>query len=339
MSERLTAIYEEELICAYELTDENGQYIEEVRSELRIASQSGNLFCPECGQRLILCAGAIRIPYFRHFSLEDCQATVVLRTEAGKRSYFCRRLLYDLAKKSGSSEVVLKEQNDDVLKPILFETGQQKRGFVYLDGKSRDYSLLKKNVLNYREEKYRMLLFLPMKYMSKGLNLTSDEAEIGRLNNGLICYIDKDEKKIALRKQYMDLNSIRQNFTVLYDIEKLEFDTNGDFAGDFRRRYEKKVREVKCSFSRVLRIPIDEGLDEDYFDMDYVCMDSFEEIWILPKFLYTLDQYELERENRILYLEQINLEAQGLSEPELQNLAYIACNEINQNRNSWDWDI
>lgn len=55
MSERLSAIYQAKPVCVYELVDENHQYIEETRSELRMASQAGQLCYPdirvnECGE-------------------------------------------------------------------------------------------------------------------------------------------------------------------------------------------------------------------------------------------------------------------------------------------------
>ena len=49
MSERLSAIYQAKSVCVYELVDENQQYIEETRGELRMASQAGQLCHQDSG--------------------------------------------------------------------------------------------------------------------------------------------------------------------------------------------------------------------------------------------------------------------------------------------------
>ena len=339
MSERLTAVYEGKTICAFDLTDELGQYIEEKRSEIRLASQSGGLKCPECKSRLILCAGAVREPYFRHFSLEECPATVAMKTEAGKRSYYCRRMLFDLAKKSGCIEVTLEERHSDLLKPVLFSVSEKKKGFVYLDGKTRDYKQLRLSARKYREQNCNLTFFLPLKYMTNGMNLTSDEAEIANMNRGIIYYIDKEKELVAIRKHFVDRNRIRQNFTLEYDVRDVKMQEDGEISSDFLEKYHSKVKAEKCGFSKVLRIPVEDGLDEDYFEMDYVCMDTYEEIWVLPAFLHCTEDALPARENRIFYLEKINEEAQTMDVTEREALAYNVCQQIVKNRNSWDWDM
>ncbi|BBF43736.1 hypothetical protein lbkm_2424 [Lachnospiraceae bacterium KM106-2] len=72
MPELMTALYHSRSICVFDLLDQNGQYVEEVRSEYRKASQANELVCPECQGTLELCAGVIVAPYFRHKSINDC---------------------------------------------------------------------------------------------------------------------------------------------------------------------------------------------------------------------------------------------------------------------------
>lgn len=337
MSERLTAVFENKLICAFELTDENGQYIEEVRSELRIASQSGTLFCPECQTRLILCAGAVREPYFRHFSLEDCQATFAMRTASGRRSYHCRRMLYSLAKRSGCQKLQLDESRSSVFKTVSFASGENTIGYVYLDGRTRNYQELRLNAREHINKTTKLVFFLPMKYQSNGINLTSDEVEISRLNRGIIYYIDYEKNIIAMRKQYTNLNGVRESFCMKYKMDELEIDSNGEISGEFLKNYNEIVCKIQCSFKNVKRIPIEEGIDEVYSEMDFVCMDSYNEIWILPRFLHSTEEDSEARENRKLYLQQVNEAAEGLEYDDKENLAYQVIREISQNRNSWDW--
>ena len=101
MSERLSVLHHGKSICAFELVDAKGQYIEEIRHDIREASQAGELICPECGQKMILCAGAIIQPYFRHFKRQACRSTLELQTKAGRRKYFCRKALFQIVESAG----------------------------------------------------------------------------------------------------------------------------------------------------------------------------------------------------------------------------------------------
>ncbi len=354
MSERLTALYQGKPICVFEILDGNRQYLEEGRSELRLASQSGKLICPECGSRLVFCAGAVREPYFRHFSLEDCPATFALRTVAGRRSYFCRRLLYEVAKGDFIQNLSIDEKRESDLKPVVFEAEGQKIGYVYLDENGRIYNELYKSISSYKEKGYRLFFFLSMRNMSNGRNLTSDEAETARLNGGIICYVDEKEEKLAMRKQYVDANGVRQNYTKVFhrkemgipflpaadDIDKVPFYENCE-ATKFLQQFTRMEREEKLKFSKVQRIPLEDGIDEIYFEMDYVMMDSLGEIWVLPDFLYVMNDSNhtltQARQRRMDYLVDKNEELRELPTSEQNYTAHLITKEIEKNRNSWDW--
>lgn len=337
MSERLTAVLRDKSICAYDLLDENDQYIEDVRSMLRAASQSGDLLCPDCGSRLVLCAGAVREPYFRHFTLEECTATVAMRTKAGKRRYRCRKLLYELARRNGCSNLTLEENVQSPLQPVLFEMGDERVGYVFLDGRTRNYRELMEAAWEYGKRGIKLLFFLAYKYMSDGKNITSDEAEIARLNKGIIYYIDEEQAHITMRRSYEDADRIRRYFTEEYEAAGLLVDDSGDISGYFMQQYEAHVRRELHKFTEVLRFPIEDGIDEVYADMDYVCMDSLEEIWVLPEFAHEIEGAEDARKNRMAYAEGQNEALLYIEEQERSREAFTLAKEIASHRNSWDW--
>lgn len=342
MSERLTAQLGDNFICAFELLDLNGQYLEEERSRIRAASQSGELVCPECSGRLILCAGAVREPYFRHYSSERCIATVEMRTKAGKRRYVCRKMLYNLAKSSGCSDITLVENSKQLgsknpLSPVLFKTNEGLAGYVFLDGKSRNYLELKKAAREYKSQGAKLLFFLSMKNMSEGKNITSDEAEIAKLNEGIVYYIDDVNGCIAMRKQYEGIEHVQRYFTKVYKSEELRATSNGEMHADFLQDYEKLVQAEKRRFAQVLRVPIEDGIDEVYFGMDYVCMDSVEEIWILPEFLHWMENDEQAKEKRLAYLEEMNAALWEMEPQERYVSAFTLAKEVGKRRNSWEW--
>ncbi len=338
MSERLTAQFRDASICAFDLINENGQYLEEMRSKIRVASQEGLLLCPECKSRLILCAGVIREPYFRHFTLGDCEATITIRTDAGKRRYKCRKLLYELAKRNGCNKLTMEEGKQNMLMPILFETQEGQTGYVFLDGKSRNYKELKDAAREYKYRGIKLLFFLAMKNMSNGKNISSDEAETAKLNKGIIYYIDEKQEHIAMRKQYEDISHVRRYCTRSYEIAEIQVDVRGDICKDFLNYYGALVREEKCKIPYVLRVPIEDGIDEAYFDMDYVCMDSLEEIWILPDFLHEIEDSGRARENRIKYVTYKNEEFADMLPQEQSDSAFALAKALAKKRNSWDWE-
>ena len=62
---------------------------------------------------MILCAGAVVQPYFRHFELEDCQYSAALRTVSGKRTYKCRQTLFNFIRNKALSNPSFEEKKND----------------------------------------------------------------------------------------------------------------------------------------------------------------------------------------------------------------------------------
>lgn len=92
-----SAYYKGRLWCAYELKDEKGRYYEEYRLEMRKESQKHQFICPECMEPLILCAGPIMEPFFKHYENSNC----TMKSLYGKGNFLLgRRILYQLARRS-----------------------------------------------------------------------------------------------------------------------------------------------------------------------------------------------------------------------------------------------
>lgn len=334
MSERLSAIYQGHPVCTFSLLDENNQYIEEVRSELRMASQEGKLFCPDCKNRLVLCAGPVRMPYFRHFDIGACNYSMQMRTEAGKRKYLCRKLLYQLVQQSNYSFIEIDEKG---LTPIIFSCADKKVGYVYLDGKTRNYKILRDEVFQYHEKGIELYFFLSAKYMTNGSNLTSDEAEIARLNHQIIFYIDEKDNTVYMRKAYKNSKNVREYYTQKYEWKKLQINESGELTQEYLHAYQNFVNQEMMKFSKVIRVLVEDGIDEIYAQMDYVLMDALGEIWILPEFANKIDGYETDRKRRIQFLEEMNKKIKEEDFVDLRYIGYQLQKQIEMQSNSWDW--
>src|SRR5690349_15986705 len=91
------ALYHGNLWSAYELKDFDGNYKEELRLHMRKESQKNQFICPDCREHLILCAGPIMEPFFKHHGASAC---ITLSENGKKRNMIARRMLYYLAKSS-----------------------------------------------------------------------------------------------------------------------------------------------------------------------------------------------------------------------------------------------
>ena len=337
MSERLSVLYHGKSICAFELVDAKGQYIEEVRHDIREASQAGELLCPDCGQRMILCAGAVVQPYFRHFKKQECRTTMELQTKAGKRKYFCRKALYQIVKSAGLSNVSVREEQEKQLVPILFECEAGTIGYVYLDGKTRNFKELREKNTFYQKQNIRLFFFLNYEYKSNARNITSDEAECAILNGGEIFYLNLKDNTILFRKKYSDCNGEIRYYEESFDLDTMIPGVDGSITGLFLEHFQIFEKEEKLKFKKVKRIPAEEGVSEEFQNMDYLLMDSLSEIWILPRFIYRMEKDEDATARRLSYLEEQNLVLFDMEESDREGYAWQVADYISKHLNSWDW--
>lgn len=341
MAELMTAILYGKKICILDIVDENGQYKEEIRSMYREASQAGKLLCPECESVLELCAGAIMEPYFRHRSLQDCPITQEMKTKAGKRRYAAKKSLYGFALEQGASEVVVEEGKSIwPYNPIRLWRNEQQIALIYLDGKSRNYSELKAAQAFYEEKGISALWFLNKQHQSKTRNLTSDEAESSMMNKGVTYYLDVEEKTLDIRKVYTNAYGEYEYYTETFRLLDLKMNEAGDFTELFMAHYKEAARKAKSKLDKVLCVPIEDGVDELYFQFVYVFMYALMEIWILPPFVGFIQGIDLQKEadaNRIKYLEEKNSYLKHLTEEDKKIEAEKILGIMNKRRNVWEW--
>lgn len=339
--ELITAILNDKKICILDLVDENGQYKEEIRSTYREASQAGKLYCPECEGELELCAGAIIPPYFRHRSIESCPITQELKTKAGKRRYVAKKKLYHFAVAQGASEIVVEEGKSIwPYNPVRIWRNGEQMAFVYLDGKSRNYSELKQAQAFYEANGVKPVWFLNKKHQSKTKNLTSDEAESSQINKGIIYYLDLEEEALDLRKCYTNAYGENKYYTETFLMSQLEMNECGDFTQLFITHYEEVAKAAKCKLDKVLRVPIEDGVDEIYFKFTYVFMYSLMEIWILPPFMGIIQGIDMQQEanrHRVQYLEMQNHYFEQLGEEDRDVEVARILSIINKRINVWEW--
>ncbi len=91
------AIYRGEIWTASRLKNQDGDYFQDMRLSMKKESQGHAFYCPECGENLILCAGNIREPYFRHYDGSEC---VLAQNDRAARYYAMLACMEDLVKRS-----------------------------------------------------------------------------------------------------------------------------------------------------------------------------------------------------------------------------------------------
>ena len=341
MPELATALLDNEKLCIFDIIDVNGQYIEEIRSFFRQASQAGQLKCPECGSNLELCAGPIVQPYFRHKVIKECTITQEMKTTKGRRCYYSRKILYNFVKEQKAEEFSIEERKDKwPFTPVVFTYAGSRFAYIYLDGRGHNYEEIQNAHKRYLKSEIKDVWFLNKRHQSISKNLTSDEAELSLINNGIIYYIDIDNQSVDMKKSYENPYGERKYFTRQFYFKDLQLDENGMFFKDFLDSLEEHIKSNKQNIKKLVRISLEDGIDEDYFEFSYVIMDSIMEIWVLPPYLdsvYKEYGYEKEDTNRKRYLEESNDYFRLL--PEKSKFIAIAktINEINRRRHTWEW--
>lgn len=98
------AYYEGKRWYAYELKDMSGKYDEEYRLKMRKESQKNAFTCPDCGEPLILCAGVVMEPFFKHHEDSNC---IRHDLRGSNKSFVAKRMLYYFLKQSYPGKEIL----------------------------------------------------------------------------------------------------------------------------------------------------------------------------------------------------------------------------------------
>lgn len=134
MTEMDTAVYKEELWYVYDLFDDNNQYNNDYRLQMRKASQANEIKCAECSENLILCAGNIRFPYLRHHKESVCAGVASGNNIVYRQA---RKLLFDLAKRSYiNGNITCNKKIGKYIANIYIEIKNHKIVFEYIHAAS-----------------------------------------------------------------------------------------------------------------------------------------------------------------------------------------------------------
>lgn len=346
MYECTEAIYHNEIWKAASLKDENGNYKQELRLQMKKESQKNRFICPECGESLILNAGNIRQPYFSHFAGSDC---VLTSKELAESSRQMRNRMLLLAKSSFPDSDIREYAplEENMRSQILISLPDRKIALNYVSDFVKLEQLEKKNAC-IREKGILPVWFTPFRAEGRE-KLTTAEYLISAVQPVLKC-IDWGRQLIYMREY--DRGADRIIWENCYCLEELRLDEEGEFVCREqiepdesrlpKRRQEEKQQEEKqhrlesgrCAAGRlfrqtenitipdykpeqvVMRVPREEYLHQEYFYGQAVYLEAFDEYWILKKLKGESRERTAAGAVREMFLEYADYELLHLQEKE-----------------------
>lgn len=237
------ALYEGQHFCVYDLKDEAGEYIESERIRMRKASQGGKLICPECNEKLELCAGNKVEPYLRHHDASRCLSG--MGDPHGISDRKARRLMHDIAKRSFQDMSI--EFNKRIvpgcIADIFIHDSNSKRIALKFINRERKYEDWENVHRKFREEGIVDIWFLNTKHINHKFN-TFEDLLSTEFNQ--IFYLDYVEDKFLIREKCKLPADNREKIIVekKYSISDVKIDFEGHFIGDFVEYRNKEVDRV-----------------------------------------------------------------------------------------------
>ena len=245
-----SAYYKGKLWCAYELKDHFGHYKEELRLKMRKESQNRMFTCPDCGEPLILCAGPVMEPFFKHYEDTNC---IINRKEVSRRNVVARRMLYHLAKDSFPDTIIEVDKKLD--KGITPDLWIQADGvilvFEYLSYEVK-LALWEEKHNYYKEHGIIDVWFLNYKryqYETK----TTFEYMVSKYTK-VLKFIDYESGEIILKEKCELSNGTTTLIAKSYPITELRIDLDGEAICDYQAyqkeqlaliEYEAKVDQLR----------------------------------------------------------------------------------------------
>ncbi|SFR65005.1 competence protein CoiA family protein [Anaeromicropila populeti] len=243
-----SAYYNGKLWCAYELKDTRGNYKEEYRLFMRKESQKNKFICPDCGERLILCAGLIMEPFFKHHENSAC----INRSEAGnRRNIAARRMLFHLAKSSFPEAVIEfnKKIQDKITVDLLVTTnggGQLALEYLSYEIKLEEWEhkhecYQKNNIIDiwflnskrYQMEKPTTFEYMMTKYKS------------------VLNFIDYENNLIILKEKcQLSVHKETRLLAKEYCIEELQLSEQGEWICDYEEFKEMELSAMTALLER-----------------------------------------------------------------------------------------
>lgn len=226
-----SAYYHGKLWCAYELKDHFGNYKEELRLHMRKESQERKFTCPDCNQPLILCAGPIMEPFFKHYETNNC---IINRREVNRRNLVARRMLFHLAKDSFEDATIElnKKLKEKVIPDIFIQTPTHTLVFEYLSYEIKLNAWEEKHQY-YQENGITDVWFLNYKHYQYETK-TTFEYMVSRTTK-VLKFIDYEEGSIILKEKCKRKNGQEQLVAKSYPIEEIRIDEEGIAICDYEQ--------------------------------------------------------------------------------------------------------
>lgn len=245
-----SAYYKGKLWCAYELKDHFGHYKEELRLKMRKESQNRNFTCPDCGEPLILCAGPIMEPFFKHYEDTNC---IINRKEVNRRNVVARRMLYHLAKDSFPDAIVEVDKKLDkgVTPDLWIEAEGVTLVFEYLSYEVK-LGLWEQKHNYYKEHGIIDVWFLNYKRYQYDTK-TTFEYMVSKYTK-VLKFIDYETGEIILKEKCELSNGTTKLIAKSYPITELRVGLDGEAICDYQAyqkeqlaliEYEAKVEQLR----------------------------------------------------------------------------------------------
>jgi len=244
-----SAYYKGTLWCAYELKDSQGRYYEDYRLEMRKESQNHQFTCPECKEHLILCAGPIMEPFFKHHKDSDC----TVRTLRGNGNYLVgRRLLYQLAKKSFPNSVISlhPKLNDTYYGGIMVDNNLSIELITYEMGLKE----LEEKMEFYKRENI-VSVWIVSNYRYRKEFITTFEYLIEKYSSNTLKSLDIESSSMILKQRIPILETNGSKIiSSEYSLEELTLMDDGEFYCDFQLICDREEEVLNREYRAILSL-------------------------------------------------------------------------------------
>lgn len=248
-----TAIYNEKIICSFDVKNKYGNYETEIYEEYKKAGQVGLLKCEECGTSVYLKAGNIKIPHFAHKD-SNRSCFFELHKNESEEQVRGKFILYKWLAEQYNN-VYLDKKYDNRRANVSIES---EKGIIALQYIRNERSL---NEWNEKREDYSELGIKDIYFFSfKEFNTENkiSEEQFRKIvqkysSDNIIKMLNTDTNELLLMR-YMDVNDengflfASELFTQKYNIYDIKFTLDGiiesNFDGEFALAYEKYKNSI-----------------------------------------------------------------------------------------------
>jgi len=242
-----TAYYKNKLWCAYELKDKYGNYKEELRLFMRKESQRNMFTCPDCKEPLILCAGPIMEPFFKHYDHTQC----ISHTNNGtRRNLTARRILYYLAKESyPMAEILPNNKFDNGMTADIYVDGRIERFALEYLGHEIKLADWEKKHQYYIDNQIVDIWFLNYKRYQHHIGTTFEY--LVSKTSPIVKLLDYDNYNLILQERcYIRANHTQHLIQKTFSVSEIRLDYNGEVICDYYDYRQKSIDSINQDIRR-----------------------------------------------------------------------------------------